>query len=525
MPITGEELIKKTDTFIEKTDTLVGEMSSLLKKVTTSENKKQQEETNAKRQIARDAFSKKKDYLEDVNKGVLKTNDILMQLLRKPGDRDKGGGLFGGLGDMIGGLLSNPVVLGGLAAALGAGVLASLTNEKFRDFLGKHLVDPLVSGIGSVIKSIPDLLKKGAEAFNEPNKNMKRTLDIGASLGKQVETQALDVYSKKMLPEEARILAETKGMMPELEGEISAYDKASTGGFFGRDIFNKETYFPISAIKNLKLRKVVVQKLKEAGINPMSVFAPDVLQILKNIRFEYENSIKELEKQARENPITPVNANVIGNPYSVLGISDEYKDYIVKAAKENNIDPDQLAAIIGRESTGNPNALSPKGASGLGQLLPGTAKDTAESMGMKWSPDMINDPETNVKLSANYFAKLLKQFDENFELALAAYNAGPANAKKAYEAYKSKSGKWAEPSAYIPAVENNYQKIQEAKLNNPNNALPSESQTIKINDDIPVSTSIDDKTIEKWMVGFKKVLESSSKSDRSTVVNLAGTKK
>ena len=82
---------------------------------------------------------------------------------------------------------------------------------------------------------------------------------------------------------------------------------------------------------------------------------------------------------------------------------------------------DIFAALIERESAFDPAALSPKGAQGLGQLMPATAKD----MGVT-NPF---DPETNLNGSAKYLTLLLAEFG-SLDLALAAYNAGPERVKE-----------------------------------------------------------------------------------------------
>ena len=94
---------------------------------------------------------------------------------------------------------------------------------------------------------------------------------------------------------------------------------------------------------------------------------------------------------------------------------------IQRAADENGLDPAQLRALIGIESAGDPNALSPKGAMGLMQLMPGTARE----MGVT-DP---NDPEQNIMGGAKYFRQQLDTFGDP-ALAAAAYNAGPAAVRK-----------------------------------------------------------------------------------------------
>jgi hypothetical protein len=92
------------------------------------------------------------------------------------------------------------------------------------------------------------------------------------------------------------------------------------------------------------------------------------------------------------------------------------------AAKEFGIRPELLHSLIQQESGGDPAARSPKGALGLMQLMPGTAKD----MGVDPA-----DPLQNLRGGAKYLRSLLDRYKGDEKLALAAYNAGPGNVDKA----------------------------------------------------------------------------------------------
>jgi soluble lytic murein transglycosylase-like protein len=95
---------------------------------------------------------------------------------------------------------------------------------------------------------------------------------------------------------------------------------------------------------------------------------------------------------------------------------------IQRAALRYNIDPDLVKAIIMAESEYNPNAISVKGAKGLMQLMPLTAR----SLGVN---DVFN-PEQNIHAGVRHFKFLLKQFNGDVKLALAAYNAGSRHVRR-----------------------------------------------------------------------------------------------
>jgi hypothetical protein len=88
-----------------------------------------------------------------------------------------------------------------------------------------------------------------------------------------------------------------------------------------------------------------------------------------------------------------------------------------RAGKEHNLDVDLLASVVNAESNGYTRAVSPAGAQGLMQLMPGTAA----GLGVHDS----FQPEQNVRGGSAYLDALLTLYHDNLALALAAYNAGP----------------------------------------------------------------------------------------------------
>jgi len=93
-------------------------------------------------------------------------------------------------------------------------------------------------------------------------------------------------------------------------------------------------------------------------------------------------------------------------------------------AREFGIDPLLLVAIVRQESVFDAEALSPAGARGLAQLLPGTAAFTARGLDVSFDTEWITVPDLNLHLGAAHLAELLRRFGGRVEPAVAAYNAG-----------------------------------------------------------------------------------------------------
>jgi soluble lytic murein transglycosylase-like protein len=99
-----------------------------------------------------------------------------------------------------------------------------------------------------------------------------------------------------------------------------------------------------------------------------------------------------------------------------------YEDLIVRHSTEQNVSTDLVRAVVQVESAFNPLARSIKGAMGLMQLMPATAR----ALGVT----NAYDPGENIRAGVTYLKQLLARYDANVELALAAYNAGPGAVEK-----------------------------------------------------------------------------------------------
>jgi len=125
-------------------------------------------------------------------------------------------------------------------------------------------------------------------------------------------------------------------------------------------------------------------------------------------------------------------------------------------------------AVQWQESRGKADAISTKGATGLMQIMPDTAREIAKELGVKDYD--LKDPATNRAFGEYYLKKMLAMFDGDIELALAAYNAGPGRVRewvKQYgndwsaisDALKSK-GYYQETVAYVPSVKKRIKTVE-----------------------------------------------------------------
>jgi len=116
-----------------------------------------------------------------------------------------------------------------------------------------------------------------------------------------------------------------------------------------------------------------------------------------------------------------------------------YKEEIRHHARSNGLDPLMVAAIIKVETNYKPGSESKKGALGIMQIMPDTAKWVIEKAKLEDVPlDRVKDEtETNIRIGTWYLKSLSNQFDGNMIAVIAAYNAGPTNVKNWL-----RSGRW-----------------------------------------------------------------------------------
>lgn len=131
-----------------------------------------------------------------------------------------------------------------------------------------------------------------------------------------------------------------------------------------------------------------------------------------------------------------------GETWRVPDLNQPYQHAIAEAASAHGLDPKLLHALVITESAYRPDAVSPAGAGGLTQLMPGTAA----GLGVADRFDVAQ----NLRGGADYLAQQIRRFG-NLRLALAAYNSGPTRV-----AALGRTPNFPETRAYVASVVNCY---------------------------------------------------------------------
>jgi soluble lytic murein transglycosylase len=131
-----------------------------------------------------------------------------------------------------------------------------------------------------------------------------------------------------------------------------------------------------------------------------------------------------------------------------------YDDIIRQQAREKNLDPALIAAVIFVESRFIAGRTSPAGAEGLMQITPETARDIARrSGGTRFTVADLDTPQINISYGSYLLRELLDRYDGDLAAALAAYNAGPGNADKwGGSSLKAQEIPFPETRAYVEKV-------------------------------------------------------------------------
>ncbi len=179
-------------------------------------------------------------------------------------------------------------------------------------------------------------------------------------------------------------------------------------------------------------------------INRINFIKSKVKKINQTYNYQYHFE-KNYLKKTESNPINEVKKNLFLQKTSEIK-NKNYSKIIEKASKNHVVPKELIHSVIRQESNYNPFSISHKGAMGLMQLMPQTAKQLNVSNPFS--------PEENIMAGTEYLKKMLNQYDGDLLKALAAYNAGP----KALSHYNDKIPPYKETQNYVKKVVENYLK-------------------------------------------------------------------
>lgn len=163
-----------------------------------------------------------------------------------------------------------------------------------------------------------------------------------------------------------------------------------------------------------------------AGLAPLSVLQAEIYKFTDKDGMVHYTNIKPANQQNVKTFSFPC---YVSDPkcqqldWERIPLNRQAFSTIIQASAEVfAIDEALIRAIIHAESAYQPEAISPQGAQGLMQLMPATQKEL--------QVENVFDPVNNIEGGTRYLAGLMKEFDQNIELAAAAYNAGPGAVRK-----------------------------------------------------------------------------------------------
>jgi soluble lytic murein transglycosylase-like protein len=177
------------------------------------------------------------------------------------------------------------------------------------------------------------------------------------------------------------------------------------------------------------LKPLLVAVVFAAGLG--AVAEAQVLEIGDDGQVTYFNGPARFTEDGAE-------ALAASAPLATNAAGDAVRQQISAAASEFSVDPKLVEAVAWRESRFKQSARSKRGATGVMQLMPGTARDLGVD---------ATDMTQNIRGGALYLRQMLGQFGGDVKLALAAYNAGPAAVRK-----HGGVPPYAETQAYVTAI-------------------------------------------------------------------------
>lgn len=211
-----------------------------------------------------------------------------------------------------------------------------------------------------------------------------------------------------------------KSMSKTTEGGLFGGGDEGLGGDIYDSLFETEIAKQMSEKKGLGIASMIFKKVTGENISDFEKFYAAV-QYDKEKKSGAVNKADASIDPIKINPESFQNKTFSPSPDSMKRL-EKYDNYIDEASSTYGVDKNIIKSVILTESAANSKAVSKANAKGLMQLMDGTASD----MGVRNSLD----PKQNILGGTKYLAQMLRQYNGDLKLSLAAYNAGPQNVEK-----------------------------------------------------------------------------------------------
>jgi soluble lytic murein transglycosylase len=253
-------------------------------------------------------------------------------------------------------------------------------------------------------------------------------LAVEAPGNEAADTISEGAFAQTPLPDPQAFIEEPLPFEPGIEDEAATSEGSSVKAFNVREHFKK--YTELMAVGFYE------EAAKEAAV--LVAVSPDDKKVSAKLALATANlGAGQIKDSILYAEILCNNAIISGTSSQLpavmwhLAYPKGYYKYVSEYANKFGIEESLVLAVIREESRFNPKTLSFANARGLMQIIPPTGRSLARLVGIKsYYTNKLHDPDTNIKMGCYYLSQLLKRFDNDKVMALAAYNGGPVRVKR-----------------------------------------------------------------------------------------------
>lgn len=248
------------------------------------------------------------------------------------------------------------------------------------------------------------------------------------------DVQYADLYAR---------FAERRGAKPPRRGNAKLSDAPDWREYADRHIPDDlRIAYELSSLGALRDSRLEIQKNLNDGNRR---WADALLGILLHAQGAEEIAYRHLRRAWPE--LATVEQMTVPRQVLALYYPLQYENWIVRYAKSRDLDPFLVMALIRQESSYDPQARSPVGASGLMQIMPATGAELGRKLRKPFAGSRLEDPEVNIELGTYYLRQLINWVGGSEEKALAAYNGGIGNVRKWEKAFAGRA-----PDEFIESI-------------------------------------------------------------------------